>query len=135
MSARTRIASQIRMTLARSGWSAAELARKAGVSPSTITRVLDDDGRFTPSTRTLERLAPHLLTEPPSVTSDGGRDRPQEEFQPASRPGGSDETGRRQMPENPVLTVSNGRVTLNLTATVSPATASKILALIAEDQE
>lgn len=71
MSARERIASQIRATMAARGWSAARLAREAGVAPSTITRALDDGGRFVMSNRTLEALGPILLFGTPSDSSMG----------------------------------------------------------------
>lgn len=51
------IANQIRRVLTERSWSAAQLAREAGVSPSTITRALDPAVAFVPSTRTLEKLS------------------------------------------------------------------------------
>lgn len=43
------------------GWSAARLAREAGVAPSTITRALDPDGAFMPTLRTIQKIIPLVV--------------------------------------------------------------------------
>lgn len=46
----------IRAVMEYHGWSAAELARRAGVAPSTITRALDPEVKFVPSSRTMTKI-------------------------------------------------------------------------------
>lgn len=46
----------IRTLLTDENWSAARLAREMGVAPSTITRILNPNSKFTPSTQTIEKL-------------------------------------------------------------------------------
>ena len=60
---KSRVAAVLRRALERRRWSAARLAREAGVSASTITRALDPSIAFVPSTRTLEKLSPFLDEE------------------------------------------------------------------------
>ena len=52
--------------------SAIQLAKKAGVSPTTIYRALDVDGVFMPTTKTLEKIATKIGRPPPSLTEHVG---------------------------------------------------------------
>jgi SOS-response transcriptional repressor LexA len=49
-------AAMIRLVMTKLDISAAQLARRAGIAPSTITRALDPNIRFTPSARTMARI-------------------------------------------------------------------------------
>lgn len=53
---RDQTAQIIRTIMKQEGWSASQTAREAGVSPSTITRALDEKSPFTPSAATLHKL-------------------------------------------------------------------------------
>lgn len=48
----------IRSVMNAREWSAARLAKEAGVAPSTITRALDPNGQFMPSMRTIQKIVP-----------------------------------------------------------------------------
>lgn len=53
---RDRMARAVRMVMDHTGQSASQVARKAGVAPSTITRLLDPDGKFVPTNATVQKL-------------------------------------------------------------------------------
>lgn len=53
---RDQTAQIIRSIMEQQGWSASQTAREAGLSPSTLTRALDEDSPFTPSSATLQKL-------------------------------------------------------------------------------
>lgn len=50
------IAKVIRAVMETQGWSGAQVAREAGVAPSTITRALDPETEFVPSSRTVAKV-------------------------------------------------------------------------------
>ena len=54
--AQARIRAWVSDVLTRTGWSGHKLARAAGVSPSTIHRILKDD-QFVTATRTIDKIA------------------------------------------------------------------------------
>lgn len=56
-SVKDQLASIVRKVMADRRWSASQVAREAGVAPSTITRALDPASSFVPSGRTLEKVA------------------------------------------------------------------------------
>jgi SOS-response transcriptional repressor LexA len=55
--ARNSVRVWMRQVLAENGWSAAEWARRAGIAPTTLTRILDPVSNQVPSTETVTRLS------------------------------------------------------------------------------
>lgn len=53
---RDRTARVVRMIMDHTGRSASQLAREAGVSPSTLTRLLDENGKFVPTNTTVQKI-------------------------------------------------------------------------------
>lgn len=80
------VAEIIAQALKDRGWSAAKLAREAGVAPSTITRALDMSVKFIPSTRTMNRILAVIHDVDPS------------ELLPTDRPNIGAQPVRRRIP-------------------------------------
>lgn len=59
----------LKATVEKLGVSAAEWARRAGVSPSTVQRAMKDDYQFVTSSRTLVKLAEYANVDPPAIIS------------------------------------------------------------------
>jgi transcriptional regulator with XRE-family HTH domain len=71
----------IRYVMAQGGLSAARLARMAGVSPSTLTRALNDPNhKFTLSMKTIEKIATFSKINPAPFLQ--AKDAPQIDQQP-----------------------------------------------------
>lgn len=134
---------RIRILRRARGLSAAELAAKIGQSEGAVRNVENGTNGATLKRAKLYAEAlgvtpEQLLFGTPSVAPSVD-DTAEARFQPASRPGGSEETGRHQtahisMPRGIDTVDTPSSVTLNINATVSIGTARKILAMIEEDQ-
>jgi len=61
----------IQAILDEKGWTAGKLAKAAKVAPSTISRALNPDYEFTPSTRTLAKIAAAVNRVAPEIASEG----------------------------------------------------------------
>lgn len=122
------LAERIDARLRATGKTARGASLEAGLGVDAIRSILK--GRSaSPRYSTVSALA-GVLDCDVGYLMDGTSVRSSQEdvLQPARRPGGADGTGRH-------ITAANGRVTLNINATVSMGTAAKILALIEEDRE
>lgn len=54
------MARSVRLVMKHTGQSASQIARAAGVAPSTVTRLLDPDGKFVPTNATVQKLGKML---------------------------------------------------------------------------
>jgi DNA-binding phage protein len=68
-SLREQIRSWLHAILAERNLSPIALAKLVGVSPTTIYRAMDVDGEFTPTTKTIEKIASKTGKAPPSMSS------------------------------------------------------------------
>jgi lambda repressor-like predicted transcriptional regulator len=61
----------IQAILDERGWTAGRLAKAAKVAPSTISRALNPEYEFTPSTKTLAKIAAAVNRVAPEIASEG----------------------------------------------------------------
>jgi SOS-response transcriptional repressor LexA len=61
----------IQAILDERGWTAGRLAKAANVAPSTISRALNPEYEFTPSTKTLAKIAAAVNRVAPEIASEG----------------------------------------------------------------
>ena len=113
--AHTRARAEIQRALERTGWSLTELARHAGVAPSTLTRFMNSrDVKHIVSTRTLERIRAAVApgaTAPTLNPADAVRPAPE------ARPPGPRLEGARDVPVYGVAACGDdGAFTMNMAA-------------------
>lgn len=147
------VAGRIQARMAALGLNPFSAANRAGLHPDAVRNILRGKSRepgaetLSAIARVLETTTDYLLFGTPSVAPANPDGNSTALFQPASRPGGSEEMGRQPAlqisraadaaPDVGVSTLPStppGRVTLNINATVSIGVAAKILAMIEGDQ-